>query len=213
MEQRIGRIDRVRSLTDRRLSAALSAPSGEELLQVYYPHLDDTVEVLQVQRVLERMNVFLRLMHEGLTVPKGETRRIDVARELTRGQRSVEVIQERLRSAFPIPDWALTGNRRVLAAGAETSVTAPKRSRSDRGPPVCMSSIAQHASPKSMYQSDDFRVQLSMASTCVVTMNSGIVLISDIGRSLSAQAARRKSDDGSSAGVPFTHSKSRFAQT
>ena len=66
MEQRIGRIDRVRSQTDRRLSAMLGPPSGEELLQVYFPYLSDTVEILQVQRVLERMNTFLRLMHAGL---------------------------------------------------------------------------------------------------------------------------------------------------
>ena len=44
MEQRIGRIDRVRSQTDRRLSGQPSAPKGDELLQVYYPHLEDTVE-------------------------------------------------------------------------------------------------------------------------------------------------------------------------
>lgn len=67
MEQRIGRIDRVRSQTDRRLSA-LKSPKldGDNKLQVYFPHLEDTVELLQVQRVLERMNVFLKLMHEGL---------------------------------------------------------------------------------------------------------------------------------------------------
>src|SRR6187401_2625013 len=58
---------------------------------------------------------------------------------------------------------------------------APKRSRSERGPPVCIISMAQQARPKSMYQSDDLRVQLSMASTWVVTMNSGIVFIKLIG--------------------------------
>ena len=65
MEQGIGRIDRVRSHTDRRLGNMRQDPVGPDLLQVYYPHLGDSVEVLQVQRVLERMNVFLRLMHEG----------------------------------------------------------------------------------------------------------------------------------------------------
>ena len=64
MEQRIGRIDRVRSQTDRRLSSLTRDPDGDELLQVHFPHLQDTVEILQVERVLERMNVFLKLMHE-----------------------------------------------------------------------------------------------------------------------------------------------------
>lgn len=111
MEQRIGRIDRVRSQTDRRLSALVEPPVDDELLQVYFPHLSDTVEVLQVQRVLERMDTFLRLMHQGLTVPQAESRSIDVGRELSAGRRVVEPIREHLKSAFPIPDWARRGSR------------------------------------------------------------------------------------------------------
>src|SRR5947208_5376520 len=56
----------------------------------------------------------------------------------------------------------------------------PKRSRSARGPPVCIISIAQQASPNIMYQTDDFRVQLRKSSTLVVSAISGAVLISDI---------------------------------
>src|SRR5881409_2810154 len=56
----------------------------------------------------------------------------------------------------------------------------PKRSRSARGPPVCIISIAQQASPNIMYQTDDFRVQLRKSSTFVVSAISGAVLISDI---------------------------------
>ena len=82
MEQRIGRIDRVRSQSERRLSGTAVLPEGADRLQVYYPHLEDTVEVLQVQRVLRRMDTFLRLMHEGLSVPKGDHRRVDVSREM-----------------------------------------------------------------------------------------------------------------------------------
>lgn len=120
MEQRIGRIDRVRSQSDRRLSGLAAMPGGEELLQVYYPHLEDTVEVLQVQRVLERMNTFLRLMHEGLSVPKGDHRRVDVSRELIEGARTVQPLRERLHSAFPILKWALQGQPRALASDPGT---------------------------------------------------------------------------------------------
>jgi len=90
-------------------------PDGADLLQVYYPHLEDTVEVFQVQRVLERMNTFLRLMHEGLTLPKGDHRRVDVSRELIDGRRAVEAIHGQLRTGFPIPRWALLGRQQVLA--------------------------------------------------------------------------------------------------
>ena len=57
--------------------------------------------------------------------------------------------------------------------------TAPKRSRSERGPPVCIISIAQQARPKSMYQSDDLRVQFNISSIFVVTVNSGMVFNRD----------------------------------
>jgi Type III restriction enzyme, res subunit/Helicase conserved C-terminal domain len=120
MEQRIGRIDRVRSESDRRLSGLEVVPDGADLLQVYYPHLEDTVEILQVQRVLERMNTFLRLMHEGLFVPRGDHRRVDVNHELNVSRRTVEAIRGRLRSAFPIPSWALEGKRQALATDAGT---------------------------------------------------------------------------------------------
>ncbi|MBI4263394.1 MAG: hypothetical protein HY657_03375 [Acidobacteria bacterium] len=121
MEQRVGRIDRVRSQSDRRLSGLPAIPNGGDLLQVHYPHLEDTVEVLQVQRVLERMNTFLRLMHEGLSVPKGDHRRVDVGREMVEGRRTIEAIRGRLQSAFPIPGWALQGGTRTLATDAGTA--------------------------------------------------------------------------------------------
>src|SRR5206468_6618701 len=45
MEQRIGRIDRVRSQTERRLTALSDQIDPQNLLQVYYPFLRETVEV------------------------------------------------------------------------------------------------------------------------------------------------------------------------
>jgi hypothetical protein len=111
MEQRIGRIDRVRSQTDRRLSLLRHPLQGDDKLQVYYPHLEDTVEVLQVQRVLERMNVFLRLMHEGLTTAGPEERKIDVGKEMVRRWQVVPQLAERLHSAFPVRDSHLWGTK------------------------------------------------------------------------------------------------------
>src|SRR5215470_2049618 len=51
---------------------------------------------------------------------------------------------------------------RGVARGAE-----PKRSRSPRGPPVCISSIAQQAVPNNRYQVEFFRPQLRRSSTRV----------------------------------------------
>lgn len=120
MEQRIGRIDRVRSQTERRL---LGNGNGtlvdEDKLQVFFPHLEDTIEVLQVQRVLERMNTFLRLMHEGLIVFTDDQRTLDLREEFARGTRAVQQITERLRTAFPVTKDVLGDGRRGLEVSEE----------------------------------------------------------------------------------------------
>jgi len=127
MEQRIGRIDRVRSQTDRRLNGRDRAPDNDEKLQVFYPYLADTVEVLQVNRVFKRMNTFLRLMHEGLSIPKGNLRTVDVGRELVNGRRVVEAITTRLSTAFPVPGWALDGPVSALAVDETVAEAALRR--------------------------------------------------------------------------------------
>ncbi len=120
MEQRVGRVDRVRSHTERRLvNAGGRSLLDEELLQVYFPHLEDTIEVLQVQRVLERLNVFLRLMHEGLTAAGGDERSIDAGKEFVRGRRHVPQIRERLKSAFPVKPEHLRRGGAGLAVGPD----------------------------------------------------------------------------------------------
>ena len=42
--------------------------------------------------LLERMNTFLRLMHEGLSLPKGNLKIVDVCQGLVDSRRSVEAI-------------------------------------------------------------------------------------------------------------------------
>lgn len=116
MEQRIGRIDRVRSQTDRRLSALPRAPDGQEKLQVLFPHLQDTVEVLQVRRVLERMDAFLRLMHEGLITAGREDSRIIPAVEFERNTRPAGPQTQPLRSSFPVRPEHLIGEGSDVAA-------------------------------------------------------------------------------------------------
>jgi superfamily II DNA or RNA helicase len=136
MEQRIGRIDRVRSLTDRRLSALDRPMTGADKLQVYFPHLKDSVELLQVRRVLERMNAFLRLMHEGLTTSGPEEKRIDTTAEFAREQRLVPQITENLKTAFRIRDEHKTGSVAAPLVGPELVVALRARFGAVAGRPL-----------------------------------------------------------------------------
>jgi len=118
MEQRTGRIDRVCSQTERRLLGLGVAPDDDKL-QVHFPHLEDTVEVLQVRRLLTRMNTFLRLMHEGLQMPDGEERTLNVSKEILRHYEPVPAITDRLHTAFPINQSDLQGMNLSLSRTPE----------------------------------------------------------------------------------------------
>lgn len=116
MEQRTGRIDRVRSQTERRLVQRSEAPGGDDLLQVFYPYLQETVEVFQVNRVFERLNRFMRLMHERFGEDNDDTdRKLDVRYEAGRKVRNLAPISEPLKSAFPVREDLTKGPKRPLA--------------------------------------------------------------------------------------------------
>jgi hypothetical protein len=115
MEQRTGRIDRIGSLVQRVLDGRPEAPDDDELIQVYYPHLQDTVEVLQVRRVLERLNKFIEMMHESVQVPDSDASTLDVAREVLRRLKPIPQITQRLESAYPARGGWLEGELRPSA--------------------------------------------------------------------------------------------------
>ena len=106
MEQRTGRIDRIGSLVQRDLDGRAHGPRDDELIQVYYPHLRDTVEVLQVRRVLERLNKFLRMIHRAEKLSDSDESRINVVEEAIRPLEEVPRVTGLLESAFPVdPPW------------------------------------------------------------------------------------------------------------
>ena len=127
MEQRVGRIDRVNSQTERRLTRLSGEAGGDLKLQVYYPHLSDTVEVLQVRRVLGRLNRFLRLMHRDLGTPDPGEQRIDISHEIHRLHDDIQPITESLHSAFPVRDEVLQGTQGTLAVDPKTTARLLER--------------------------------------------------------------------------------------
>jgi len=111
MEQRTGRIDRIGGLVQRRLDGTGTTPRADDLIQVFYPHLRDTVEVLQVRRVLARLDRFLRLIHRTGAEARADDSAIDAARALLEPEEVIEPPEGPLESAFPVdPGW-LAGTR------------------------------------------------------------------------------------------------------
>jgi hypothetical protein len=106
MEQRTGRVDRIGSLVQRRLDGSDREPRPDELIQVYYPHLSDTVERLQVRCVLQRLNKFLHLIHK--TAPRSVVAdsKVDLARKILEVESEIPRIEGLLESDFPAaPGW------------------------------------------------------------------------------------------------------------
>jgi hypothetical protein len=128
MEQRTGRIDRVNSETDRRLRALSSTVGGDDKLQVLFPHLEDTVERLQVDRVLDRMDQFLRAMHEGLSPPRPVDPTMNQHEALRQHRRRRQTEEPKpLRSAFPIRRELLRGEQTALAVSPQRAEQARAR--------------------------------------------------------------------------------------
>lgn len=116
LEQRTGRVDRVNSLTERRLSRpgvtldGDGRPHAEERLQVLYPFLSGTYEGLQVNRVLNRLNEHIRLLHESFGQHVGAAPKLD-PNEVLAEDAAMPAPQENLREPYKIADRWLVGRR------------------------------------------------------------------------------------------------------
>ena len=103
MEQRTGRIDRIGSLAQRNLETLDRAPLPDELIQVHYPHLADTVERLQVRKVLQKLNRFMTLIHERKHDDDTDSC-VHIAREMLQPETLPACIEGLLPSGFPVSD-------------------------------------------------------------------------------------------------------------
>ena len=109
MEQRTGRIDRIDCLVQRNLDGRETPPTDNELIQVHYPHLVDTVEVLQVKRVLKRLFDFLNMIHLPKAKKDSDQGRLNVAEEILAQCHDIPRLEGLLESAFPVRDVWMDG--------------------------------------------------------------------------------------------------------
>lgn len=102
MEQRTGRVDRIGSMAQRCLDGRQDHPSPEDLIQVFMPHLADTVELFQVRRVICRLVKFLTMVHQPDASRERDQSRINVAEEVLRDLDALPHLDGPLESAFPV---------------------------------------------------------------------------------------------------------------
>ncbi len=104
-EQRTGRVDRIGSLVHRRLDLEDDASK----LQVHYPHLTDTIEPLQLQVLYQRMDRFLKMVHDGLGSAEAEPSRVNLDLQKVRQLSYRMPPEDRLVSAFEVREEDLEG--------------------------------------------------------------------------------------------------------
>ena len=109
IEQRTCRVDRIGSLIQRDYDGANKPPPNDKFIQVHYPHLRDTVEVLQVRRVLKRLNRFLTLIHKTGQENEDLGSRINMAEEVQDVLVEIPPIEGVLESAFSVQKGWLNG--------------------------------------------------------------------------------------------------------
>jgi len=126
MEQRTGRVDRINGLLQRRLDGRADPPTPDELLQVYFPHLADTVEVLQVKRVLNRLDRFIEMVYAMKQDHMTAHHELDVATDMLAATEARAPEQRLLESAYPpTPQW-MSGELTKPAVDAGSVVPVEK---------------------------------------------------------------------------------------
>ncbi len=109
VEQRTGRVDRIGSLAQRKFGGSSAELNDSEKIQVYYPYLSDTVERIQVEKVLEKVNTFVKLIHQNVSYRRQDESKVDLNRDI-HASRDIAPIEGLLKSAFEIEDYWLNGD-------------------------------------------------------------------------------------------------------
>jgi hypothetical protein len=77
IEQKNGRVDRVGSLAQRRLTSRGSGtPCDDELIQVSFPHVKESIERLQIRRLSKSINEYMRSLHEIVGISRSENEEV-----------------------------------------------------------------------------------------------------------------------------------------
>ncbi|WP_336733854.1 helicase-related protein [Chryseobacterium sp. VD8] len=102
MEQRTGRIDRINSLSYRKLNKSQEL-DFQNKIQVFYPYLKHSVEVNQVVQLFLNLNKFIQTFNT-ISIDNYYESKIDVNKEI--GSNEIpEPIKDRLHSIYDVKDF------------------------------------------------------------------------------------------------------------
>ena len=100
LEQKAGRVDRVSSMAQRRLLNLKRSASDEELIQVTFPYVKESIEVLQIRHICGSYNEFIKSLHKFSSDEVSVNDSINLESGLASKEDIPEQIRERLISPF-----------------------------------------------------------------------------------------------------------------
>ncbi len=111
LEQKVGRVDRVASLSHRRMLAN-QRESARHFIKVRYPHIRQSLEFLQVRESARSLNDFMLSL--GRTqAAQGSERELEISQQLSDASPVEPPLRERLSSLFPVQSADLQGSSRL----------------------------------------------------------------------------------------------------
>ena len=100
LEQKAGRVDRVSAMAQRRLLNLNDHAEDEDLIQVTFPYVKESIETLQVRHICGNYNEFIRSIHEISSDEVSVNDTINVETGLASKEDVPEQIREKLISPF-----------------------------------------------------------------------------------------------------------------
>ncbi len=101
IEQKIGRVDRVGSQAERRLlKIKTGAASTDDLIQVYFPHVKESIEVFQVRQLCHNINDFLKSLNSVGSMASANQDRVNPDEEIINRSAVPDQIDSLLKSPF-----------------------------------------------------------------------------------------------------------------
>ncbi len=100
LEQKMGRVDRVSSMAQRRLMALERQAKEGEFIQVTFPYVKESIETLQIRRICKNLNEFIESLHDVAPNKVSVNDVVDVETELACKDAVPDQILTRLYSPY-----------------------------------------------------------------------------------------------------------------
>ncbi len=101
IEQKTGRVDRVYSMAQRRLlKDKTESVSDADLIQVRFPHIRESIELLQLRQLCQNLNEFTNSLHEIGTESIGDLEKVNTDEAMLDRSEIPDQIKKFLKSPF-----------------------------------------------------------------------------------------------------------------